>query len=196
MKKYIILDLDWTLIHSENNIRITIENYFKKNYPDYIDELKYNLNFNKISNLKDLIDIVLKDNESKKNIISDIYKELDKQKNKTIFIEWAIEKVIELWNNYKLFLSTWSSTIFAKDILEKWNISQYFELIQWSEEIPKSEKHLEIFKDLSGDLGFYNKAISIWDSDMDEYFAKLKGIKFINVWKDNKTIKNINIKTL
>jgi hydroxymethylpyrimidine pyrophosphatase-like HAD family hydrolase len=41
MKKYIIFDLDGTLINSTHSIQHTIEEYFLKNYPDLYDKARY-----------------------------------------------------------------------------------------------------------------------------------------------------------
>jgi phosphoglycolate phosphatase-like HAD superfamily hydrolase len=96
-----------------------------------------------------------------------------------------------LKNKYKLYLSTGSSTKFANEILELWWIKQYFEQIQWSEIIPKSEEHLDIFEKYSEDKDFFKKAISIGDSLRDELFAKKRNIDFIKIWEKYKSISEI-----
>ena len=105
-----------------------------------------------------------------------------------------MEKILELKDRYKLYLSTWSSTKITNEILEKSWIQKYFEVILWSDEIPKSEMHLDMFMEQSGDKDFFNNSISIWDWINDEIFAKNKNIEFIKIWNEFKgfsDIKNI-----
>jgi phosphoglycolate phosphatase-like HAD superfamily hydrolase len=126
-------------------------------------------------------------------ILNEIYKKL--LSNDAEFYEWVIEKIIDLKDNYKLFLTTWNSTQVAKKYLEKWWIINYFELIYWSDEILKWEEHLEIFKEYTWDKDFYKKAIYVWDWDMDKEFAYSKNIDFIRVWykweSDENRIKSV-----
>ena len=180
-KKYIIFDLDWTLISSHKNINKLIFEYFKEKDPDYYDKVRYKLDFNKISNIQELLKEVYQEKNSKIKH-KEIYDYLDSHNHKNNFLEWTIEKILELKNNYKLYLSTWSSTKFANEILEKWWVKKYFELIQWSDIIPKSEVHLDIFEEHSWDENFFEKSISIWDSMRDELFAKNRNIDFIKIW--------------
>lgn len=190
MKKYIIFDLDWTLISSHSNIKDIIFQYFKEKQPDYYDKVRYSLDFNKISNIQDLLKKVYWDiNVWERH--TEIYRFLDEHNLKNDYIEWTIEKILELKENYSFYLSTWSSTNFAEQILEKWWIRQYFELIIWSNEIPKSEEHLDIFMEHSGDEDFFKLAISIWDSPRDELFAKERNIDFIKIGEEYKWIIDI-----
>lgn len=192
MKKYIIFDLDWTLIDSHNNIKDIILKYFKKNDPEVYDKVRYTLDFNKISSIKELLENVYsntKENTDKKH--NEIYKYLDEKNHESKFIEWTIKKIIELKDRYKLYLSTWSSTKFAEEILEIWWIKKYFEMILWSEKIQKSEEHLDIFMENSNDPDFFKLAISIWDSPKDDYFAKQRNIDFIKIWEKYKSVSDI-----
>lgn len=190
-KEYIIFDLDWTLINSHNDLKNNILNYFKENLSEYYDTARYKIDFNKHSNIWEFLEDVIW--EINQNIIDDIYSYLDKCKSDQDFIDWTIEKIIELKDKYKLYLSTWSSTNAAEKILKNWWIEKYFEIIQWSEIIPKSEEHIDIFINHSQDNNFHKKAISIWDSPRDELFAKSKNINFIYIGKKYKSIKDIEI---
>jgi len=192
MKKYIIFDLDWTLINSNNNIKEIIFDYFKINDIENYDKVRYTLDFDKISSIKELLEYVYSGNEEnidKKH--DEIYKYLDEKNHKSKFIDWTIKKIIELKDRYKLYLSTWSSTKFAEEILEIWWIKKYFEIILWSEKIQKSEEHLDIFMEKSNDPNFFQLSISIWDSPKDEYFAKQRNINFIKIWEKYKSISDI-----
>lgn len=191
IKKYLILDLDWTLINSNSNIKDLILLFFKNKEPNYYDKVRYNLDFNKISNIQDLLKIIYWNNYDLL-IEKNIYDFLDKNNQKNSFIEWTLEKILELKDKYTLYLSTWSSTKSAENILQKGWVKQYFEMIQWSDMIPKSEEHLDIFKIHSWDKDFFKKAISIWDSIRDELFATNRNIDFIKIWNKYKSIYDIN----
>ena len=192
MKKYIIFDLDWTLIDSHNNIKEIIYDYFRLNDNDVFEKVRYNLDFNKVSSLKDLlISVYWSSCENIDEKLEKLYRYLDEKNHESEFISWTIEKIIKLKNNYKLYLSTWSSTKFANEILKKWWIQELFEIIQWSDKIAKSEYHLELFKEHSNDEYFYENAYSIWDSEKDKYFAELKWIDFIKIWEKYKSIEEI-----
>lgn len=192
MKKYIIFDLDWTLINSHNNIKEIIFEYFKINDLENYDNVRFTMDFNKIASVKDLLVNIYWENhiDIEKNHVN-LYKYLDEKNHESEYIKWTIEKIKQLKDNYKFYLSTWSSTKFAKEVLKKWWILKYFELIQWSDVIPKSEEHLDIFLKHSGDINFFELSYSIWDSEKDEYFAKQRNIDFIKIWEINKSIADI-----
>lgn len=192
MKKYIIFDLDGTLINSNGNIKEIIFEYFKEKQPEYYDILRYSTDFKKLSNIKELLKNVYgRFDEEIKIIHDDLYLILNQKNKESKYIEWTIEKIEELKDKYSLFLSTWSSTWFAEEILTKWWIRDYFEIIQWSEIIPKSEVHLDIFKEYSWDDDFFKYALSIWDSMRDEFFAEERKIDFILIWDKYKKISDI-----
>ncbi len=194
MKKYIIFDLDWTLIDSHNNIKEIIFEYFRINDIDNYDNVRYKLDFNKIASIKDLlIEIYWNNHNLIEKIHKKLYNYLDQKNHESEFIDWTIEKIIKLSNKYKLYLSTWSSTKFANEILKKWWIYNYFELILGSENIQKSEKHLDIFQNHSNDNNFFENSYSIWDSEKDKYFAELRNIDFIKIWNKYKSISEIKI---
>lgn len=192
MKKYIIFDLDGTLINSNNNIKEIIFDFFREKQPEYYDVLRYSIDFKRLSNLKDLfVRVYWRFDDEIKIIHDSLYEKLNKENSKSQFIEWTIEKIKELWKDYKLYLSTWSSTLFAKEILKWWWVDEYFEVIQWSDVIPKSEEHFDIFKEHSWDNDFYKNAIAVGDSLKDEFFAEERKIDFILIWEKYKSISEI-----
>ncbi len=192
MKKYIIFDLDGTLIKSNNRQKNIIFDFFKENQPEYYDILRYSVDFKKTTNLREIfIQVYWNFWEKEKKIHDQLYEYLDEENKKSIFIRWTIQKILELKDKYQLYLSTRSSTRFAREILHKNWIDKYFEVILWGDEIPKWEEHLEIFKENSGDENFFSKAISIWDWLCDKIFAHNKGIEFIKIWSKYKTISDI-----
>lgn len=192
MKKYIIFDLDGTLINSNNNIKEIVFDFFKDRDPEYYDILRYSIDINKVANLKELFQTVYWRFDSEiKEIHDQLYEKLNIENKKSEFINWTIEKINELKDNYKLYLSTWSSTIFAKEILKDWWVDWYFEAIQGSEIIPKSEEHIDMFMKQSWDEDFFKYAISIWDSLKDEFFAEERKVDFILIWDKYKSISEI-----
>lgn len=181
MKKYIIFDLDWTLIESMNDTVKTILTYLKKIPNTDIEKAKYVFKTTAWMPLKKQIEIIY---EKEKNIDSskvtkDIYKSLIK--HDANFFEWIPEKITELKNNYKLFLTTWNSTEIARKYLIKWWIINYFELIYWSDIILKWMEHLNLFKEYSKDKDFLKNSIYVWDWQSDRLYASQAWIDFIHI---------------
>lgn len=192
MKKYLIFDLDWTLIHSIWNTVHYIIN-FLKDYEDFSEEkARYVLTNTAWSPLIKQVWIIFEnfDEKKKKQVTELIYKwllDLDAE-----FFEGIPEKITELKDNYKLFLTTWNSTNVAKKYLNKWWVLEYFEIIHWSDIILKWKDHLNSFKKYTGDEDFFKKSIYIWDWDSDRYFARESWIDFIHIWNIKKDKYEIN----
>jgi len=197
MKKYIIFDLDGTLIYSEVQINKIILEYIENNlWEDYLDSTRYFLNNMKWGTLKYLFEYLWINNEENKKH-SDILFEKLKQIKNIEFIEWTIEKIKELKNNwFMLFLSTGNSTDFANKILKDANIDILFEKIMWSDIIPKSNEHIEIFKEIAWDENFYKNSVSVWDWQKEEQIAKEKNIDFVHIWDTYKSIAQIDFKKI
>jgi FMN phosphatase YigB (HAD superfamily) len=201
--KYLIFDLDWTLINSTHKILDIIEDYFLENYPDLYDTARYYLENSQWQSLQKQwqslqkqLEHIFQNKELAEKETKKIYKLLSSLRNKVRFFPWVQEKIEELYNKwYKLFLTTWSSTEFATKTLKDWWIYNYFEKVIWSDEILKWRQHLEIFKEISWDSNFYKKSLYIWDWEMDKIFALESWIDFIRVWnrweKNEKRIKSI-----
>lgn len=193
--KYIIFDLDWTLINSTHKIIDVIEDFFLENYPDYYDTARYYIENSQGQSLQDQMKYIFKNDKKAEKITKKLYTLLNKLRDQIQFIPWVKEKIMELSKNYKLFLTTWSSTKFAKQTLKTWWLDKYFELIYWSNEILKWKDHLNIFKDYSLDVNFFENSLYIWDWEMDKIFASESWIDFVRVWirweKDEKRIKSV-----
>ncbi len=184
MKKYLIFDLDGTLIKSMDNIvNFIIERLSNVPWTD-IEKVKYVLKTTAWKALIDQLAIIYEDKSKKElyDIMNYIYEGLEQFKFS--FFEWAIEKIKELNKKYKLFLTTWNSTSMAREHLKKWKILDCFELVYGSDKIPKWHAHLEDFKEHTNDNNFYEEAVYIWDGDQDRIFAKEKNIDFIHIWND------------
>ena len=193
---YIIFDLDWTLINSTHKILDVIEDYFLDNYPDLYDTARYYMENSQWQSLQEQLENIFQDKKIADKETKKIYKILWNLRDKLKFFPWIQEKIKELYKKwYKLFLTTWSSTKFAKQTLKDWWIDKYFEKIIWSDKILKWKQHLEIFKELSWDSNFYKNSVYVWDWDMDKIFAQESWINFIRVWikwdKNENRIKSI-----
>lgn len=181
MKKYLIFDLDWTLIKSNKETWNLIINYVGKNYWVDKEEFKYFLQQTKGMPLKKQIQNFMKTDEKESRKITNKIYELIRIENKSIFFPWSIEKIKELSKNYKLFLSTWNSTEFAKKKLNEANIIKFFEYILWSETILKWPEHIDFFKEKIWDENFEKYTIIIWDWQIDREIAKNSNIDFIHI---------------
>jgi FMN phosphatase YigB (HAD superfamily) len=194
--KYLIFDLDWTLINSTHKILDIIEDYFLDNYPELYDTARYYLENSQWQSLQEQLENIFQDKKLAEKETKKIYALLSSLRDKVQFFPWVLEKIKELHNKwYKLFLTTWSSTDFAKKTLKTGWILKYFEKILWSDEILKWKEHLEIFKEISQDKDFFEKSLYIWDWEMDKIFALESWIDFVRVWyrwdKNEKRIKSI-----
>lgn len=182
MKKYIIFDLDWTLLKSEKKLTKIIFEYLNKKYDFTEDEYFYFFSRSQWTWLDIQLQQFLNISEEKsKKEANEIYNLIDKNSQNIKFFDSIPEKILELSKNYKLFLSTWSSTKFAEEILKKWWIYDYFEYILWSENISKSSEHIKIFKEISLDPEFEKFAIFVWDWTKDREIAKENSIDFIHI---------------
>jgi len=192
--KYIIFDLDWTLINSTHKIIDIIEDYFLDNYPELYDKARYYIETSQWQSLQEQLEAIFEDKEKALKETKKIYKILWDLRDKVKFFPWIKDKIKELSKNYKLFLTTWSSTKFAKQTLKDWDIKKYFEKIIWSDKILKWREHLEIFKETSLDNNFYKNSIYIWDWEMDKIFAEESAVDFVRVWNrwnDEKRISSV-----
>lgn len=186
MIKYLIFDLDWTLIKSNKINTLQALHCVKKVDENYLEKAKYIFWTTAWMNVFDQLKMIFIDkNFTEKEIHQiweKIYKSIRKKENEIEFFKWVPEKIKEFSKNYKLFLTTWNSTKFAKDVLEIWWIKECFELIYWSDEIKKWFQHINIFKNYSEDENFYKNSIYFWDWDMDKLFANEANIKFVRIW--------------
>lgn len=186
MKKYIIFDMDWTLIKSKSDSVRIIVNHLVNFYKIEKDKVKYIMTTTQwmplIEQLKLIFDNDVKINYQK--IRDEIYDLIISQD--AVFFDWVVEKIKELKKSYKLFLSTGNSDAAAEKYLKQWWVYEDFELAYWSSTIPKWSEHIEIFKEYTGDPDFYDKTIYVWDWDSDRIFAREAGVDFIHIWDEKK----------
>ena len=103
------------------------------------------------------------------------------QTKKGEFFPGVIEKIKELSQDFKLFLSTGNSTAFAKENLQEWWILNCFELVVGSDLLIKGGEHLKLFSEAVGDPNFLKKVVFIWDGENDRDIAQQAGVPFIHV---------------
>lgn len=180
-KKYIIFDLDWTIIDTVENMYKIIINELDGKTSFKKEKIANILDENNWKSIKDIL-IILLPNLSKielikieKNILNLSLKSLDL----SIFKKWIVTLIKELSNEYQIFLTSWNHINYIDKVLNLWEIQKCFTKVLWSENFPKSEKHLEIFKEIVKDKDFYSKSIYIWDWKIDELNAKKKWIDFV-----------------
>ena len=198
MKKYLIFDLDWTLIDSNhwaivNAIRM-VHNVDKELW----GKARYIFSTTPWLPIYKQLEMIFEwknvNHDFIRKIWDDIYKKLRKKEEKFDFFDWVPEMIKKLSKKYDLFLTTWNSTKFAKEMLDKWKIKHNFKMILWSNKINKWHMHLEIFKEYSMDEDFYKRAVYSGDGDMDRVFATEAWIDFVHIWiwwKDKYEIDNI-----
>ncbi len=189
MKKYIIFDLDWTLISSIWNIQEKILKKSKEFFPNFSeDEIKYFLFKTNWASMRKYVENFFENKNSPE--IEKIEKELhlltNKEREKINFEEWVVDMVKRLSKDFTLFLSTWAKEEFAIEALEKWWLTEYFKAIRWSDFSSKEEHVLE-FSILTEDLNFFKKCFSVWDWFVEEEAAKKYSIDFIKIWENWKS---------
>ncbi|RKW24354.1 HAD family hydrolase [Candidatus Gracilibacteria bacterium] len=186
MKKYLIFDLDGTLIKSQKVLLELVSNYLKENFGIENEKSKYFLSSTRGMPLFEQIKEILGFDEHKaKEIANDIYKKIENTEKGNFFLG-VPAKIKELRKNYKLFLSTGNSTTFAEENLKKGDIFDCFDYILGSENIGKSIEHIEIFKDYTGDKDFEKLAVFIGDGEKDRDIAKEVNMDFIHIDEDLK----------
>lgn len=186
MKKYLIFDLDGTLIDTKGKIQKAILSSIQKHTPEFYKKAQELFLIYGNFPLPYYLNQVYDDIILEKNLEQHILQEFQIINENIYFFPWVCEKISQLSQNYTLFLTTASPTKVAKNALKIWWILELFEIIYGSEEVRKSEAHLEYFQEYSCDEDFYKKAVYIWDGNNDRFLAEAKNIDFIHIWNDKK----------
>jgi len=183
-KRYLIFDLDGTLIKSLWKSLDVVLNYLKNIPWTDLDYAKYIFYQTMWKPLKKQIEIIYPDKSSEEidKITKDLYEELWKLKSE--LFPWVPEMIKRLSKKYDLFLTTWNSTKVAKEHLEKWWILDKFKVVLWSDKLLKGPEHMEYFKNFTQDEDFFKKAIYIWDWNSDREIAKMYNVDFVHIWND------------
>lgn len=186
MKKYLIFDLDGTLLKSDEQIDKLIYNYIEKNIDsELVDTARYLIENNQWMSIKEtMYKLIANENEANKHYQS-ITLLIDSMQGQVVFFDWIQDKIKELSQKYTLFLSTWNSDKFANEILSHGWIYDYFDKILWSSYILKSPEHIDELINYTWDIDFSSQAIFIWDWQRDRLIAESKNIDFIHIWSDN-----------
>ena len=185
MKKYIIFDLDGTLVESMEDIANLVVQFITKNFWDDFDQkIRYVLSTTKWTPLVTQLKMILWQREDLNKIKEELYDIIMKE-TKEKFFPWIQTKIKDLSQKYTLLLSTGNSTKAAKKILISGWIIDCFTEILWSDTILKWPDHIKKFFDSFWDEEFYEKAVYVWDGDKDREIAMKYHIDFIHIGTDN-----------
>ena len=183
MKKYLIFDLDWTLINSKELVDEIILEEIKKEWKEFEKKAAKIINETSWSSIVEFLEEIFSWTKIHVwKVAETIMNKIINKENDIELFKWVKKEIKKLHKDYKLFLTTWNYTKFAKDMLKHAWIKKYFEIIKWSSTIPKWQEHLELFKQYSKDEDFYKNSVYIWDGNKDREFALFDWIDFIHIW--------------
>lgn len=180
MKKYLIFDLDGTLIKSNHNLIELVSNFMCKKYDLDKESLQYFFHNTRWVALREQIKTFMKVDEKKaEKIANEIYELIQKDKS-CVFFDGVPEKIKELSEKYKLYLSTGNSTAFATKKLKEAGIFELFEYVLWSERIMKWSEHIKIFEEQVWE-SLWENCVFIWDGQKDREIAHIHNMSFIHI---------------
>lgn len=196
MKKYIIFDMDGTLIESESTNFVLEYKHLKTYLPDLeYDYFKYFNIQTAGAPLDEIVRILFKNtlaDDAVNKITNELYDILIKNMANNLFFDWVIDMIQDLQKDYTLFLSTGNSDEFAQKKMAQWGIHICFDHILGSSIVGKSSEHIKIFKERSWDPDFEKNAIYIGDGNTDRDIARANNITFIKIWKAGIDIFEVN----
>lgn len=184
-KKYLLFDMDGTLVESLGDIIEITFLYLKEFFPDLEKQhVQYAFYSGSWARLFEILRFLFSHElpEILQLHTDNLYKKLSQVDGK--FFPWVCEKIHELSQTYQLFLTTGNTTQTAKKYLSQWGILDKFTCILWSELIPKGREHMQYFFDSIWDDDFFHKSVYIGDSNADREIAKSHNIDFIHIGND------------
>lgn len=181
MIRYLVFDLDGTLIRSQGRVSSLVARFFEERFWLDPEATRYYFHSTRGKALIAQIMEYLQIQEDEARKLSDEIYSLILQTKKGEFFPGVVEKIKELSQDFKLFLSTGNSTAFAKENLQEWWILNCFELVVGSDLLIKGVEHLKLFSETVGDPNFLKKVVFIWDGENDRDIAQQAGIPFIHV---------------
>lgn len=182
MKKYIIFDLDGTLLkpHKVDIYELLLEEINKISPEKYVQAqglIKNNYGI-RAKKLLEMLDFPTSQVETIMNYLIGVVEWL--KETWEFFPE--VQEVIEtLSSQFTLILSTVSSDEYAHFILEKYALHQNFGLILGSTHIQKWDDHIMRMREFLAQDDFTTQTIFIGDSDHDASIAEKHEIDFIRV---------------
>lgn len=179
--KYLIFDLDGTLIRSQGRVSSLVAKFFEERFWLDVEATRYYFHSTRgkalISQIREYLQV---GEEAARKLSEEIY-HLILQTKKGEFFPGVVEKIKELSQNFVLFLSTGNSTAFARENLQEWGILDCFEAIIGSDILIKGIEHLQVFSEKVWDPAFLQKAVFVWDGENDRDIAQQAGIPFIHI---------------
>lgn len=186
MIKYLVFDLDGTLIRSQGRVSSLIAEFLEKKFG--LDQEATRYYFHSMRGkalLPQLIEYV-QISEQEAQILSEELYALIRQSPQGEFFPGVIEVIKQLSQNFRLFLSTGNSEAFALGNLEAWGILHCFDAVKGSDVLQKGVEHIHYFIQETGDADFAKYAVWIWDGEYDAQIAHEANMPFIHIEEEGK----------
>ncbi len=179
-KKYLIFDLDGTLIESMHDSEAIVFSFLREIPSLDLERARYIFRTTMWTPLLTQLEMICEwfnvDTKILSEKIYDAIYTLDAR-----FFPWVRETIRELSEDYTLFLTTGNSTRTAVKHLDAGCINDCFALILWSDRVLKWPDHLDLFEKYTDDREFALRSLYIGDGDSDRRFAQEKNIDFIHI---------------
>lgn len=186
MIKYLVFDLDGTLIRSQGRVSSLVAEILEERFWVEKEATRYYFHTTRGKALTpQLIEYLQISPEEAQKLAEELYA-LIRQSSLGDFFPGVVEMIKKLSQDFRLFLSTGNSSAFALGNLEVWGILDCFEAVMGSESVAKWSEHLDYFVEVTGDEDFRKFAVLIWDGEYDAWIAKEAGMPFIHIEEDEK----------
>lgn len=143
--KYLVFDLDGTLIRSQGRVSNLVAKFFEERFGLDFEATRYYFHSTRGKALIEQIKEYLQVGEEEARSLSEEIYGLILQTKKGEFFPGVVEKIKELSQDFKLFLSTGNSTAFARENLQEGGVLDCFEALIGSDLMIKGVEHLQFF---------------------------------------------------